>query len=488
MIKKIFITLLILFVLLIIGLVIFLMTFDLNHYRSFVEKQATQALGRPVKIQSLSTKLSLVPTINVVGVQILDDNQNIPVLYIPKLEAIIELTPLIHGQITVPKISVQKANFIWMQDIEKDKSKASKSETNVEKSAAVPAKNPQKLWIETVSIDELNCRVGKDKPYKATIDKFTLKELSKFSFNIIYDKKIINIAGNLGSVLELPYKIKLPVDLTLKQGKSSFKLNGKIDDLPRLQKMHFQVVLNIDNLSGFLKSWNIQNNKIPTSPVNVKFSVNGDLTKMTLTKASLKLGKDDFVINTDGTLKQLTKNFAADLTTSAVLANGSLSQLWNIKPFELTSAIQLSKTKAVFSDIIFNATKSDAKGDMTIDWQKQPLYIKGNINSTYFDLDDIINSSEVTKKTGNNTQSKNQPKQKNQFVLSTENLPFDILKKINADVKLDIAHLKFSKNISDYAAIKGSVNVKDGNLNSPVNIQILGGKIDNQLSVNSTIN
>ena len=55
MIKKIFFSLLILFVLLVIGLIVFLATFDLNHYRSFVEAQATNALGRPVRIQSLST-------------------------------------------------------------------------------------------------------------------------------------------------------------------------------------------------------------------------------------------------------------------------------------------------------------------------------------------------------------------------------------------------------------------------------------------------
>ncbi|MBR6232121.1 MAG: AsmA family protein [Alphaproteobacteria bacterium] len=485
MIKKFFLTLLILFVLLVIGLVVFLMTFDLNHYRSFVETLATNALGRPVKIQSLSTKLSLVPTINVVGVQILDDNQNLPVLYIPKLEAIVELTPLIHGQVTVPKINVPKANFIWMQNIEKSNSTASEDKPKAKVVSSVSSKNSKKLWIDTVSIDELNCRIGKDNPYKVTIDKFSLKELSKFSFNVIYDKKTISVAGNLGSVLELPYKVKLPVDLTLKQGKSSFKLNGRIDDLPRLQKMHFQVVLNIDNLSTFLKSWKIQNNKIPTSTMNVKFSINGDLNKMTLTKASLEIGKKDFVLNADGTLKQLTKDFTADLTTSATLANGSLSQLWGVKPFEATSVVQLSKTKAIFSDIVFNAAKSDAKGDLSIDWQKTPIYIKSNVTSTYLDLNDIINSSEAVKNAAGVQSQAKKTTGKSPFVLSTKKLPFDVLKKVNADVKLDVAHLKFSNHIPDYAAVKGSASIKDGNLTSPLDVQVLGGKVNNQITVNA---
>ena len=485
MIKKIFFSLLILFVLLVIGLIVFLATFDLNHYRSFVEAQATNALGRPVRIQSLSTKLSLVPTIDVIGVQILDENQpNLPVLYIQKLEAVIELTPLIHGQITVPKISIPKANFIWMQDIEKRDSTVSENKPKEKRSTAVSTKNPKKLWIDTVSIEELNCRIGKNNPYKATINKFLLKELSKFSFNVLYDQKTITVSGNLGSVLELPYKVKLPVDLTLKQGRNSFKLNGRIDDLQRLQKMHFQVVLNIENLSEFLKSWGIQNDKIPTSPTNVKFSVNGDLKKMTLTKATLEIGKNDFVLNVDGTLKQLTENFAADLTTSAVLATGSLNQLWNVKPFEVSSAVQLSKTKAIFSDIVFNATKSDAKGDISIDWQKKPLYIKGSIISTYFDLNDILDNSGTIKNT-EKTQSKNQKKEKTQFVLSTEKLPFDVLKKIDADIKLDIAHLKFSNHVPDYASVKGSVSIKNGTLNLPVNIQVLGGKINNQITLDA---
>ena len=484
MIKKIFLTLLILFVLLLVGLVIFVMTFDLNHYRRFVETRASNALGRPVKIHSLSSKLSLVPTIEVVGVQILDDHQKLPVLYIPKLEAIVELTPLIHGQITIPKISVSKANFIWTQDIGEDASKTDNSQPKEKVSKPITAQNTKKFWIENFSVDELNCRIGKENPYKFVIDKFSLKELSKFSFNVIYDKKTINVFGNLGSVLELPYKVKLPVDLTLKQGKSVLKINGKIDDLPHFQKMHFQTTLNIDNLSTFLKSWGVQHEKIPALTTNMKFSVNGDLNRMSLTNAVLNIGKDNFTLDTKGTLKQLTKNFIADLTASAVLTDCPLNQLWGIKPFEVNSAIQLSKMKAIFSDIVFNATKSDAKGNITIDWQKQPIYIKSDIVSTYFDLYDIVDSSDNNKIAGK-VSSKKQNKSKSQFVLSTEKLPFDLLKKVDSDIKLNVTHLKFSNTVSDYASIDGSVNIKKENLTMPLNVQVLGGKINNKLMVNA---
>ena len=96
------------------------MTFDLNHYRHFVENLASNTLGKTVKIKSLSTTLSLVPTISVEGVEILDPAQKEPLLSIPQLEAVVELTPLIHRQITVQKIIVSDASFTWDQDKIKD--------------------------------------------------------------------------------------------------------------------------------------------------------------------------------------------------------------------------------------------------------------------------------------------------------------------------------------------------------------------------------
>ena len=491
MIKKIFLTLVILLAVLSLALVIFLLTFDLNHYRTFVEKLASNTLGKTVKIKSLSTKLSLIPTINVDGVEILDPAQPEPLLNVPHLEAIVELTPLVHGQITVQKIVVSDAAFTWNQDNVKNTTKNEKKEEKPDQNQTTentPAKKEakkvdtgdSKLWIELVSINNVNCKIGKEKPYEFAISDFSLKELSKFSFDVVYDKKKINISSNFGSILDLFSKKNLPVDLTLKQGKNVLKINGKIDDLPNLKKMHFQINANIANLSDFLKSWKIQHKKIPTLATTLKTSVSGDLEKMDLTNAVLTIGKEDFKVNLKGALKQLTKNFETDLTATVVLKESSLSQLWEIEPFELNSKIIAQKTKVTFSDIQLNANKSDGKGVISIDWGKQPLFIQSNLESTYFDIADILKPS----KKAADDQPKASDKKKN-FVLSTEKLPFDMLSKIDADITMNIAHLKFSNEISDYASLKGSVQIKKGELKSPFQVGLLGGTTKGEFKVNS---
>ena len=483
MIKKIFTVLLILFVILAVGIFIFLLTFDLNHYRHFVENLASNTLGRTVKIKSLSTKLSLVPTISVEGVEIIDPAQKEPLLNIPQLEAVVELTPLIHGQITVQKIVVSDASFIWNQDKIKD---ATKNETSKNTPAKKEVKKvdtgDSKLWIELISINNVNCKIGKEKPYEFKISNFSLKELSKFSFDIVYEKKKINISGNLGSILELLSKNNLPVDLTLKQGKNVLKINGKIDDLPNWRKMHFQINASVTSLSDFLKSWNIQHKKIPTSGVSLKTSINGDLKKMDLTNAVLTLGKEELKLTIKGSLKELTKNFETDLTANLILKQSDLNQLWEIKPFELSTNIVAKKTGVTFSDMQLNANKSDGKGTVIIDWNKKPIFIQSNLESTYFDVYDIW---EPSKKTTNEQSQKTSNKQEKQFILSTEKLPFDKLKQVETDIKVNIAHLKFSNEISDYASVKGTVQIKKGKLTSPFQINILGGTTKGEFKINS---
>ena len=212
MIKKIIITVQVAVVLLVLGVIIFISTFDLNHYRQFVIDKATKTLGRPVQIQSLSAKLSLVPTIKAEGVRIMDNNQQDPLLDIPQLEAVIELPPLLHRQIIVQKITIPQANLVWRHP-----EATLKEKTPVQ--ASQPAKkNTAEIWIDAINVNTLQAAIGNEKPYEFKINKLTLKGISKFSFDITYLKNKISVNGNFGSILELLTKKEmLPVDLALTQ-------------------------------------------------------------------------------------------------------------------------------------------------------------------------------------------------------------------------------------------------------------------------------
>ena len=220
MIKKFFIVLASLIVLLVVGILIFLLTFDLNHYRSYVAGLASKTLGRTVEIQSLSTKLSLIPTIKVEGLRLIDPAQKEPVLEIPTLEAIIDLPPLIHRQIFVQKITVPQAIFVWHNSSTMAPKDNAKKQQNAPVAVQSVSKKTSQIWIESAVINSLKCSIGDKKPYEFKINKFNLKSLSKFSFDFVYLKNTVNVSGNLGSILELlTRKESLPVDLSLHQNK-----------------------------------------------------------------------------------------------------------------------------------------------------------------------------------------------------------------------------------------------------------------------------
>ena len=67
--KKFLLIVLGVILLLVIGVAVFLLTFDLNSYRQMISTKMTEALGREVSIGKLEMKLSLIPTIKIKNIQ-----------------------------------------------------------------------------------------------------------------------------------------------------------------------------------------------------------------------------------------------------------------------------------------------------------------------------------------------------------------------------------------------------------------------------------
>ena len=113
-IKKTLVILLTLFLLLVIALTIFLLTFDLNHYKRLAEQKLTLLLHHPVTIESMHTKLALIPTISVTNFKIANNQpfqDKDPLLFVKKMEAELELIPLIHSQVHIHEVSISEANL-----------------------------------------------------------------------------------------------------------------------------------------------------------------------------------------------------------------------------------------------------------------------------------------------------------------------------------------------------------------------------------------
>ena len=51
--KTLFLTLLVLVILIAIGIAVFILTFDLNHYKGLTEEKLSDLMGRPVTIEGM---------------------------------------------------------------------------------------------------------------------------------------------------------------------------------------------------------------------------------------------------------------------------------------------------------------------------------------------------------------------------------------------------------------------------------------------------
>ena len=241
--------------------------------------------------------------------------------------------------------------------------------------------------------------------------------------------------------------------------------------------MNFQINANIPNLAAFLKTWNIQNPMIPRLALNVQTSFIGDLNKAELGKTSITFDKSDFTLTTQGTLTNLKTKPTAKLT--AALSVGENTKLWDLKPFNMDAKVVLTPQMLVLSDIVMNAGKSDLKGNVQINLTENIPFIHSRLNSIYFDIHDLI----ATQKKNPTQQPATVANQKKIF--GTDPLPFDLLRKVKADVQFSIGHFKFSDEFPDYADITCSSSIKESQLQATALIKTMGGKINSQLSANA---
>ena len=160
--KKIFLILFVLIFLVAIAVAIFIFTFDLNRYKNLTEQKLSLLLGRPVTIESMHTKLSLVPTITINGFKILNNEPfqgKSPLLSIQKMDAELELAPLLTYNINIHKVSLDKATINLLKAADKNNwaLKSNSTSSTEEKSAAKNTKiNLQKnLRLNVVNIKEL---------------------------------------------------------------------------------------------------------------------------------------------------------------------------------------------------------------------------------------------------------------------------------------------------------------------------------------------
>lgn len=483
MIKKLLITLLVLILLLIVGAVIFLLTFDLNHYREFTQKKLSQTLNYPVHIGSMHTKLSLIPTIKITNFKILQNGENPKIILdVPQMEATIDILPLLKKKIEISKINILLVSLdstLLSKNEKQNPEKQTLPQERVTDSATLLSQ----LWVQQITVDKFLYRfMNRDKKEAVELDNFTLTNLNKFKFQIIYKAKKIDVEGSAGLLTKLLTDTRnLPIDLKIKQGNASLSLKGQIGNLSKLSQIRLDAQFSVSKLASFLRLWGISIPKFLDVNTALKFSVGGDLQKLTFKGIDIDVDKKAFVISADGEALNLEKNPSLTLKTNAALNKSGFSEKLNLKPFEVMLNVRANKESASLENITFKAGRSDLAGNILLNW-KNTLYVEPKLTSSYLNVKDIV---ETNQQTGAKNIPINPPSVKNAPFIPNAKVDFDILKKFNLGGKIEISHLFLTDQLTDYLTINISPKLNKGHLTSDFTGVLLSGKIRGNIDMDA---
>lgn len=297
--------------------------------------------------------------------------------------------------------------------------------------------------------------------------------------SIEYNKQKFNISANTGVLFQLLSKQpNFPVDIKIKSKLGNINLNGKIGNLINFSDIQATGSLQTNDLKELLNFAGIKHELIPAKSVDLKLQVSGDSDKMDIKQFELKIDSGNlFALSTTGKGIQLLKNPSLDLKLETKLASVFEAGAWKVQPFSLSGDFLLSRDKIKTSKTTLDANRSDAI--ISLDLQKE----KGNhykvimtMQSDYFDPNDFIERT----KTAQQKQEEASDKKNSQTEESP--LPWDMLKKLNGSLTLNIKHLQAGSWLAGHMGVSTQSTLTNGQLKAPVKLTLLGGQLNGELN------
>lgn len=484
--KKFLKIFLILLVLLVIGIGIFLWTFDLNAYRGYIENKISVALGRTVKVGSLDMKLSLIPTIQVRDIQVLGDKSvfaDKPLAEVDSGEITLSLLPLLSRRLEVQNVAFNTLN---VNVISKNGRKNWQSEISKEKDIQ-SAKEEFDVRLDSLSVSNVNISYQDDNGEKIYVGRnFSLKQMKVFSLNAEINAIPFKVSGTIDSlwdfIMEKPdYLFNIEFD-----GAGLLaKFSGSIGD-PRTFK---NLLLNVDisgmNLKKTVEVIGISNKIYPTQPFNVSAVMQGDLSELTVSKLDITLGGSKLKGALTGLISDPIRSPSITLGGNINLSDRALSHFWGLNPLTANLSFVLSQDALLLNNLSVRAERTDIQVSGKITEENDKVNAVMNVVSEYFDIQDIFFSEEMFY-----TQERN-PYAPNRKIHLIEDKPIDLgfLNEFNAVVSVRAPHLTLSEKLRGYLGVNGTFVLKDGILSArPLNLTILDSDVTGELRLSARDN
>ncbi len=488
-IKRIFGIVFIILFLAIIAVVIFIMTFDLNRYKDFTAKKLTLLLDRPVTIESMHTKLALIPTITISGFKIGNNEpfqDKAPLLTIQKMDAELELAPLLNSQINIHKIHVDEANINLFKSSDANNWILSSKDKDTDNQNSSAPKHTSKIDLQKsihlniVTIGKLNATYNDSgRVYNTTINNLEMKNFYMLSGELVYNKQKFTFNLNTGSIFDLLNQTpNFAYDVKIQSRLANLTLNGKIGDFKQLTGLQTTFSLRTSNLKNALAFLGIKHQLIPPQSAQVKIQVSGSEKELAVKQFNLNINSDkDLTVTGTGSLKNILTDPVLTLTIKAQLADNKLTDLWHVQPMTLNGDITVTPNSFKTTTATLDANRSDARLAADIKFGNKIPSISLAWASNFLNIYDFIKKTNAKPNETTQTSSK-EPAQKFQ-------IPWSMLKQANMNVNLNIKHLQVNDWFTDYVGITTKSTLYDGVLKFPFELTTLGGKVNGVIDANA---
>ena len=271
---------------------IFIIWFDWNMIKPYVERQVTEKTGREFVIRDLDVRLSLNPLISAEGISLANAEWGTeqPMLGVEKVAFRISLWDLLLGDIVLPEVSVARSKIILEKSADGkrnwDLKKEEEKEVELPKIGRLTLEEGQLTYRDPKTETDVIARIfthpaadAREMPLDVSAEgKFTgLKFKAQAQGG-----KIMSLADKT-----LPYPIKASADV----GTTHAEVDGTITGLEKLAKMDLKLNVQGEDLSALYPITGIV--FFPSPPYQISGRVEHQKTEWSMKGFSGQVGKSD---------------------------------------------------------------------------------------------------------------------------------------------------------------------------------------------------
>ena len=478
--KKFLLFLLGLILLLVIGVTVFLLTFDLNSYRGMIEEKLSLTLGRTVTIGKLEMKLSLIPTVKINDIQISNPDRfasEAPLLKIDSADATLAIVPLLSKRIEVQSVRASNITVALSKHRNQNNWTFETKKEAREKSASDSAWETR---VDSIMAQNIALTYQDDgKKYDVKISDFSLKQLKVFSLTLGAFGQTLKITGTLDDLFKFIQKEPdYLFNVEIVGMEATLKLSGSIGDTANFKNLLLNIELQTPSLKQTLAALGITGKSIPAQSLLTTAVIQGDLSDLKLTNGEMAVGGNKLKVNFDGTMALMAGDPVFDLTARINLADWSLAQIWGLRPFTAEMTMNATKELLQLKNVSLRADRTDLQLSGSFTLNKAIPTIDLTVASEYLGLQDILQSGEQQYRVAG-AQSGNR-------VIQNKPIKLDFLKRLNGKLVLKMPHMSLTEAISGYIGVDGSMTLNNGQLQAKdLKITALGGVAQTNLTVNT---